>query len=151
MISRREYRLGIIRVLYAYELMDQPLNIQEIFENNPTLNEEQIKHIEQLSRGYENYKNVIKRFIHEKWSWERTSPLIRAILLNASYELLTIKIPRIVINEAIEITKYFFEDEKNYYKMVNAILQNIYKYFVINEYLVINENNNQNPNKKAEE
>ncbi len=41
--------------------------------------------------------------------------------------------PKVVINEAVEITKYFYDTESNFYKLVNAIVQNIYKYFVINE------------------
>lgn len=77
------------------------------------------------------------------WKWERISPLVRAILLNGASEMFYIE-PKIVINEAIEITKSFFVPEPIYndkekivnehnlkqYRFVNAILQNYYKLLV---------------------
>lgn len=135
MQNRRQFRLGIINVLYRYELMDQKINVNELFDSESNLSNEQFSHLEKIAKNYDFYKKAVSQFLKEGWSWERISPLIRAILINGAHELMSIE-PKIIINESVEITKYYFEDEKNFYKMVNAILENVYKFFVINEVIL---------------
>lgn len=132
MQSRRDFRIGIINVLYKYELLSKPLDMRQIFEAESGLNNEQFKQLELISKNYFFIKNNIEKFLREDYSWERISPLIRAILINATQEYFLIP-PKVVVNEAIEITKIYFDDADNYYKVVNAILQNIYQDFVKNE------------------
>ncbi|WP_029513830.1 transcription antitermination factor NusB [Mycoplasmopsis primatum] len=128
---RREFRTGIINIIYKYELLALTLNPSVIFENESDLNSDQFNQLELIAKNYDYYKKIIIKFLNNN-NWDKISPLIRAILINASHELMTID-PKIVINEAIEITKSFFDTEANLYKFVNAILENIYKYYVINE------------------
>ncbi|RMX35142.1 transcription antitermination protein NusB [Mycoplasmopsis fermentans] len=135
MQNRRQFRLGIINVLYRYELMDQKINVNELFDSESNLSNEQFSHLEKIAKNYDFYKKAVSQFLKEGWSWERISPLIRAILINGTHELMSIE-PKIIINESVEITKYYFEDEKNFYKMVNAILEKVYKFFVINEVIL---------------
>ncbi|MBZ4195116.1 transcription antitermination factor NusB [Mycoplasma tauri] len=132
MKPRRKFRTEIINVIYRYELIKAEISINEVFELNNEIDAEQLDQIEKIAKNYEYYKRTISSFFNKNINWDKVSPLIRAILINATHELLTIS-PRIVINEAIEITKIYFDTEANLYKMVNAILQNIYKHFVINE------------------
>ena len=132
MQSRRDFRIGIINVLYKYELLSKPLDMGQIFEAESGLNNEQFKQLELISKNYFFIKNNIEKFLREDYSWERISPLIRGILINATQEYFLIP-PKVVVNEAIEITKIYFDDADNYYKVVNAILQNIYQDFVKNE------------------
>ena len=132
MQSRRDFRIDIINVLYKYELLSKPLDMGQIFEAESGLNNEQFKQLELISKNYFFIKNNIEKFLREDYSWERISPLIRAILINATQEYFLIP-PKVVVNEAIEITKIYFDDADNYYKVVNAILQNIYQDFVKNE------------------
>ncbi|MBZ4212391.1 transcription antitermination protein NusB [Mycoplasma sp. U97] len=132
MKPRRKFRTEIINVIYRYELIKAEISINEVFELNNEIDAEQLDQIEKIAKNYEYYKKTISSFFNKNINWDKVSPLIRAILINATHELLTIS-PRIVINEAIEITKIYFDTEANLYKMVNAILQNIYKHFVINE------------------
>ncbi|WP_027120873.1 transcription antitermination factor NusB [Mycoplasmopsis lipofaciens] len=146
MLSRRKFRLGNIGVIYKYELFDKEININEVFQENQDLTNEQFLEIEKLKKNYSFYKKIISSFLNADWKWERISPLLRAILIYAVHELFLIE-PRIVINEAVEITKYYFEDEKNYYKWINAILQNIYKYLVVQEAKLREEKNNDHDKK----
>lgn len=132
MLSRRQFRTGIINTIYRYELANEELNINEIFETDKDLNNEQFLQVEKISKNYSFYKKTILQFFKENFPWEKATPLVRAILLNGAHELLFID-PKIVINEAVEITKTYYGSEANLYKMVNAVLENIYKFFVASE------------------
>ncbi|ENY70132.1 Transcription termination factor [Mycoplasmopsis bovigenitalium 51080] len=133
MKSRRKNRIEIVNVLYSCELLNQ-YNLKSIFELNDELTSEQFLQIEKiaLNKGY--LIRIISRFLDKK-TWEQESPLIRAILLNATFELLMID-PKIAINEAIEVTKDFFGEENNLHKHVNKVIDNVYKFFVVNEAII---------------
>ncbi|WP_406616767.1 transcription antitermination factor NusB [Mycoplasmopsis adleri] len=137
--SRRQFRVNIINIIYKYELLDKELNSEQVFLENKDLNNVEFKQLELIAKNYNYYKSLIIQFLKTNYPWTKVSPLIRAILINATHEFFTIE-PKIVINEAIEITKSYFDTEANLYKMVNAILQNIYKYLVINEAIVRKQN-----------
>ncbi|VEU70222.1 transcription antitermination protein NusB [Mycoplasmopsis glycophila] len=136
--SRRQKRVEIIQVLYKYELLEREINIQDVFDEFPFLDKEQLVAIDKIAKSYNVLKKSLSKFINPSWKWERISPVVRAILLNGAYELFFIQ-PRIVINEAVEITKNYFwkpiepinKDERIYddwqYKFVNGILENYYK------------------------
>ncbi|WP_416322800.1 antitermination protein NusB [Mycoplasmopsis felis] len=133
--SRREQRLQNIAVIYKHELLNYDYNISEIA-HEYDLNKEQIDHILSVIKWDNFNKKVLNKFLNTDWTLERISPLLRAIILNACTEFHTLN-PRIVINEAIEITKYYFgkpnelenakQNEEKYYKFVNGVLENFYK------------------------
>lgn len=132
MKSRRNYRLGIISVIYKYELLGEKLSSDQIFSEESDIDNEQFKQLELISLNYDYYQKTILKFLNQNTAWTKLPALVRAILINTTQELFSIT-PKVVINEAVEITKYFYDTESNFYKLVNAIVQNIYKYFVINE------------------
>lgn len=131
----RIQRIEIISEIYTTQLLDEKLSYKQIAENNPELNSEQILKLSQIEKRLDFIQRIFLKLINNDWPWERMSPLIRAILINAANEFWYLE-PKIVINEAVEITKMFFgtpeEDgretiENRLYKYVNALLQNFYK------------------------
>lgn len=131
--SRRTLRIEIINALYSAEVMNEKIQVNQFFEADWNLSNEQFEALEKISKNYDYYKKLIEKFIAHGWTWERLSPLHRAIFLNATNEFFVNMLPKIVINEAIEICKLFFDDSS--YKMVNGILQNIYSHLVVTEML----------------
>ncbi|MEE3927981.1 transcription antitermination factor NusB [Mycoplasmopsis ciconiae] len=142
--SRRHNRVEVIQVLYKYMLLNETIDAIEAFHEFDFLEAEQVQTIDKIAKNFESYKKVIMSFNRQERSWERIDPIIRAILLNAANELITIP-PKIVINEALEITKLFFKNDPECDKLknfVNALLQNIYK-FIVFKASQKKENNNQ--------
>ncbi|SJZ40731.1 transcription antitermination factor NusB [Mycoplasmopsis verecunda] len=132
--TRRQSRITIVHVLYKYELLEQPINVEEAFEEYE-LNREELAKVSAIAKNYSFLKKTLSSLFNKNWQWDRISPLIRAIILNAAFEMYSIE-PKIVINEAIEITKlYFPKDEKDeektitgqFYKFVNSLLESYYK------------------------
>lgn len=68
MQSRRDFRIGIINVLYKYELLSKPLDMGQIFEAESGLNNEQFKQLELISKNYFFIKNNIEKFLREDYS-----------------------------------------------------------------------------------
>ncbi|UUM19518.1 MULTISPECIES: transcription antitermination factor NusB [unclassified Mycoplasma] len=151
--SRRRSRVEIIQVLYKFELLNEPINIIDVFENYDFLDQVQLKKIKSIAKNYQFLKKSLISLINQSWSWDRISPVVRAIIINGASECFYLQ-PKIVFNEAIEITKtYFLPDEikdengnvinkhdSKQYKFVNAILQNFYKLLVKMENEISNEN-----------
>lgn len=135
MKSRRRNRIEIINVLYSCELLSD-YDLKRIYETNDFLDADQYKQIERIILNAAYLTKIVSRFLESK-TWEQENPLVRAILLNATYEFFFLE-PKIVINEAVEITKDFFGDsnESNMYKHVNKVVDNVYRFFVLNEAIV---------------
>ncbi|MFV8489201.1 transcription antitermination factor NusB [Mycoplasma sp. 31_09] len=132
--SRREMRKTVIAVLYKYELLEEPIKVEEAFEEF-FLDREELLRLELIARNYAFLRKSLNALLNKNWKWERISPLIRAIILNGAFELYNTN-PKIVINEAIEITKIYFPKDLpdqpdtlqgKQYKFVNAILENYLK------------------------
>ncbi|QZE12409.1 transcription antitermination protein NusB [Mycoplasma sp. Ms02] len=130
--SRRQTRIEVIQVLYSYQLTDQTIDVQDVFDNFEHINQEQLKTLEKIAKNLKFYQVMVQKFLNNDWSWERIDPIVRAILINATHEFLSID-PKIVINEALEIAKSFMTDAEQAKKQIafiNAILQNVYKALV---------------------
>ncbi|MFV8470517.1 transcription antitermination factor NusB [Mycoplasma sp. 1458C] len=132
--SRREMRKTVIAVLYKYELLEESIKVEEAFEEF-FLDREELLRLELIARNYAFLRKSLNALLNKNWKWERISPLIRAIILNGAFELYNTN-PKIVINEAIEITKIYFPKDLpdqpatlqgKQYKFVNAILENYLK------------------------
>ncbi|MFV8475062.1 transcription antitermination factor NusB [Mycoplasma sp. Z663] len=132
--SRREMRKTVIAVLYKYELLEEPIKAEEAFEEF-FLDREELLRLELIAKNYAFLRKSLNALLNKNWKWERISPLIRAIILNGAFELYNTN-PKIVINEAIEITKIYFPKDLpdqpatlqgKQYKFVNAILENYLK------------------------
>lgn len=79
---------------------------------------------ERLVRGVLEQREALDRAIEpycEHWSLDRLGVIERCVLRLAFYEIATVKTPApVVINEAIELAKYFSNDESGAF--VNGIL-----------------------------
>ena len=116
-------RVKIITYIYQFELFDEKVNVNEIFNNND-LNNFEVQTLTIIQNKYVLFKNLIIKALNNAWIWQRLQPLIRAILLYGLYELF-INEPKVVINEMVNITKiYTIGDE---YKLVNKVLDTLLK------------------------
>ncbi|WP_406613673.1 transcription antitermination factor NusB [Mycoplasma corogypsi] len=142
--SRQRSRVENIQVLYKYELLQEKIDINDVYLEFPYMDKEQLIHLATIAKNYDFLTKTINAFINTNWQWTRLSPIIRAILINASQEFFTIS-PRIVIDEAVRITKIYFplNPDKTakpttvdkQYAFVNGLLQNYYKFLVTCEAL----------------
>ncbi|QSF13587.1 transcription antitermination protein NusB [Mycoplasma sp. Mirounga ES2805-ORL] len=127
MKNRRQNRKEIISIIYKYYLLEREFNLNQLFEEEDDLDNSQFNELKEIFININKYELIIKPFLKDGWTWDRISPLIKGILIYATYEF-AITPPKIVVNEAIEITKEYFDVEGNEdYKMVNAILSNVFK------------------------
>ena len=123
LINSFNKRVKIIIYIYQFELFDEKVNVNEIFNNND-LNNFEVQTLTIIQNKYVLFKNLIIKALNNAWIWERLQPLIRAILLYGLYELF-INEPKVVINEMVNITKiYTIGDE---YKLVNKVLDTLLK------------------------
>lgn len=123
LINSFNKRVKIITYIYQFELFDEKVNVNEIFNNND-LNNFEVQTLTIIQNKYVLFKNLIIKALNDAWIWERLQPLIRAILLYGLYELF-INEPKVVINEMVNITKiYTIGDE---YKLVNKVLDTLLK------------------------
>ena len=123
LINSFNKRVKIITYIYQFELFDEKVNVNEIFNNND-LNNFEVQTLTIIQNKYVLCKNLIIKALNNAWIWERLQPLIRAILLYGLYELF-INEPKVVINEMVNITKiYTIGDE---YKLVNKVLDTLLK------------------------
>lgn len=123
LINSFNKRVKIITYIYQFELFDEKVNVNEIFNNND-LNNFEVQTLTIIQNKYVLFKNLIIKALTNAWIWERLQPLIRAILLYGLYELF-INEPKVVINEMVNITKiYTIGDE---YKLVNKVLDTLLK------------------------
>ena len=123
LINSFNKRVKIITYIYQFELFDEKVNVNEIFNNND-LNNFEVQTLTIIQNKYDLFKNLIIKALNNAWIWERLQPLIRAILLYGLYELF-INEPKVVINEMVNITKiYTICDE---YKLVNKVLDTLLK------------------------
>lgn len=136
--TMRQKRIDVISEIYTRELLEEKLDYQKISLENLLLDILELRRLKEIEQRYDFIVTVFKKIINTEWDWQRVSPLVKAILINAANEFWTIE-PKIVINEAVEITKLFFntpeEDgieriENRIYKFVNGLLENFYKFLI---------------------
>ncbi|MEA4191113.1 transcription antitermination protein NusB [Mycoplasma sp. 2248] len=133
--SRREIRLNVIQVLYKYELLNEAIDVPAAVTEFDFIDIEETKRLSLIASNYKFLRKTLSSLLNSDWSWERLSPVVRAIILNGAFELFNNQ-AKIVFNESVEITKMFFPpaldqsnvtQEESYYKFVNGILENYYK------------------------
>lgn len=123
--TSRDYRYDLITLVYQSELWDKKIDSKKLFEEEETLTPFQIKQLEVIDTQYYFLKSMIEHYLSKKWPWKRISPLLRAILVVGSSELVYSN-PKIVISEMLEISKdYSFKESQ--IKFVNAILDKVLK------------------------
>ncbi|MCI2947602.1 transcription antitermination protein NusB [Staphylococcus caledonicus] len=127
-MSRKESRKQAFQTLFQLEIKNTDLTINEainfIKDDYPDLD---LKFIEWLVTGVKDHEPVLDNTIEPKlkdWSLQRLLKTDRIILRMATFELLHSDTPpKVIINEAVELTKQFSDDD--HYKFINGVLSNI--------------------------
>ena len=129
MKNRSELREIIMRVIYQISIMR---NASLEYDVNSLINEQlEIKNefVESIVYGILKMdNNLIEKanLYMDNWTIDRLNNVDQAILKIGIYELLYTYTPDIVaINEAIELSKIYSDEKVT--KMINAVLDNIYK------------------------
>ena len=126
--NRSELRKIIMTILYQksiYEKNKIDFTIDNLINSALEIDNEFVK---ETIYGVVTYQNDIDKTINKylnNWTIDRLGYTDQAILRIAAYELLYTDTPEIVaINEAIELSKQYSDDEVR--KMINAALDKIY-------------------------
>lgn len=80
--------------------------------------------VETTLKNKESYQNLLEKHLKKGWTFDRLSPMEKAILLIATCELLESDLPKnIIINEAVNSAKTFCDDDT--YKFINGVLSKV--------------------------
>ena len=137
--NKSSSRLFAIQILYEMELNGKSFEvIQKNFSNNYYTELEKINnqgkpnksYIEKLVKGASKNQKTIDDLISlnlKNWKLSRIESLVRSILRISIYELLyETNVPKkVIFNEYIEITKFFFDGEES--SLINAVLDAVSK------------------------
>ncbi len=132
-------RLFSVQIIYemeingkSFEKIKKRFSEESFFELEKIndLGKPDINYIEKLVKGVSQNQNKIDKIIKDNlvgWSLARIDSLARAILRVSVFELLDDNsVPeKVVFNEYIEITKFFFDDDEP--SFINAILDTVSK------------------------
>ena len=132
-------RLFSVQIIYemeingkSFEKIKKRFSEESFFELEEIndLGKPDINYIERLVKGVSQNQDIIDKIINDYlvgWSLARIDSLARAILRVSVFELLDDNnVPeKVVFNEYIEITKFFFDDDEP--SFINAILDTVSK------------------------
>jgi len=127
--TRSELREIIITCLYQIILyinndMDKQVD-NVIGENCPIKNEFVNESVHGVLENFEELTDIINKYL-DNWTLDRLGKIDQAILLLGTYELLKTDTPHVVaINEAIELSKRFSDDDVK--GLINGVLDKIYQ------------------------
>ncbi|AVQ33103.1 transcription antitermination factor NusB [Staphylococcus muscae] len=127
-MSRKQARSQAFQTLFQLEMKNSDLTIEEaisfIKDDYPDLD---FDFIQWLVSGVKDYEPVLDDKISPHlngWTIPRLLKSDRIILRMATFELLHSETPpKVIINEAVELTKQFSDDD--HHKFVNGVLSNI--------------------------
>lgn len=126
-LAREMATIGIYQnILVGSNLEDIKvfLSHEEKLEGNVKSKDFALWLIETTLNNKENFAILLSKYLKKGWTFERLSPMERAILLIATCEILESDLPNtIVINEAVVNAKKFCDDDA--YKFINGILSNL--------------------------
>jgi transcription antitermination factor NusB len=131
MTHRRLARECALEVLYRFDLVgDEPaMTVEELLHRrNPSNDAEAYlrRIIDAVQANSKDIDVALRRHLR-KWRLERLTVLDRAILRFAAAEILYFDDvpPKVSINEAVEISKKYGDDESG--KFVNGVLDSLYR------------------------
>ena len=121
MMKRREFRETIVKLIYQDILGGEYCLIDYDEEVNLT--------IKKVQENYERLDAILEKNL-SGWTIDRLDYVDLAIIRYATYEMIESDTPmRIIINEALEITKKYSNlDDDQEKKFNNRVLQNIKEY-----------------------
>jgi len=143
-LSRREVRSLIFHILYAAEAFDYDVSLEAIVDNlnrglslDIPIDSESVKIAQQVIGEKDELDKLIVPLL-DNWRLERIGVCTKLILRLSIWEIKNTDTPAsIVINEAIELAKCF--SEKDAYRFVNGILDEICKEFRKDEVIEVAE------------
>ena len=126
--ARSRARRRALQAIYAWQLSATPIDaVVTQFRSEQDMEIADLAYFEDLVRGVGEHQKGIDAALSEHLDREvdQVDPIERAVLRLAAYELLhRVDVPyRVVINEAIEITKRFGADHGHTY--VNGVLDRV--------------------------
>lgn len=134
-LNRSELRKKIMTILYQMNVYDKNkmnYNVEDVIKEVLEIDNEFVKDIVYGVITYKDQLDSIANKYMNNWTIDRLGNTDIAILRMGIYELLYTNTPHIVsINEAIELAKNYSDDDV--VKMINAVLDKVYKHEVLNE------------------
>ena len=132
-MNRSAAREEAFKLVYSLEVQKEEIveEQMDLYLENETINgEETIKYVKSTVMGIESNIDTIKEKISNNlksgWTIERISKIDLALLKIAIYEILFTDTPyKVAINEAIELSKKYGEDNSS--NFINGILASIVK------------------------
>ena len=123
--ARSRSRRRALQALYAWQMSGNGMTaVMRQFEHEQDMQVADLEYFEDLLRGVERNVGLLDLALrpHLDREVEQVDPIERAVLRMAAYELkFRLDVPyRVVINEAIEVTKRFAADHGHSY--VNGVL-----------------------------
>ena len=134
--TRSELRETAMVILYQIDILKSQkvdFNVESLISDNLEIDNEFVRNIVYGVITHENEINELANKHMKDWTIDRIDKTGAAILKIGIYEILyDEETPNIVaINEAIELAKKYSDD--NVRKIINAVLDKIYKHEVLNE------------------
>ena len=128
----REIIITILYQTYIYESKSISYDIDDVIKENLDVDNDFVKDaVYYINKNQKSINELANKYM-ENWNIDRLSKVDKAIISLAIYELIDTDTPNIVaINEAIELSKKYSDDKV--VKLINAVLDSIYKNEVINE------------------
>ncbi len=128
-MTRRDKRDIIIKVIYQINLLESIEEkykvkdlIKEFIDSDDLFIEDTIKGI---VKNKKDLIDLINKYLSNKWSYDRIPMMDQSILLLSIYEMLYTDTPnKVIIDEAIELSKLYSDDDMP--KVINGVLDNIY-------------------------
>lgn len=134
-LNRSELRKKIMTILYQMNVYDKnkiSYNAEDVIKEVLEIDNEFVKDIVYGVITYKDELDSLANKYMNNWTIDRLGNTDIAILRMSIYELLYTNTPHIVsINEAVELAKNYSDDDV--VKMINAVLDKIYKHEVLNE------------------
>lgn len=130
-MNRTEMREQAFKLIYSLEIqkkedLEEAINLY--IESNEITNKNAIEYIKEAIFGIEQNKeeivSSIEKNLKKDWKIDRISKIDLSILKLAIYEIKYTEVPyKVVINEAVELSKKYGEDNSR--NFVNGVLASI--------------------------
>ena len=133
-MNRSQSREEAFKLLYTIVFLKSDFDIKEqidfFIENEKIIDKNTIRYIKNVINGiYSNNEDIdqlILKNIKKEWTIDRIAKVDLALLKLSIYEIKYTKVPfKVVINEALEISKKYGDDKSK--SFINGVLASIVK------------------------
>lgn len=127
--KKNELRENVIGYIYSNLVMSDKIDMTNAFESGE-YTEKEINIITDIEKKQESFVKLIQKFTKADWSWERITPLNKAILIYGAYEML-FNDKALVIDVLVDYSKEFSPDDT--FKFINSVLDKVGDYYEKNK------------------